>query len=366
MALWLGIVSFYGVFAMWCPRFVHEKARVEDIICGTQLCPQTWLSRLVSHLYHRKGNECQAFVSYSAAFRYSRSFSKLAMIEAATTSQLISTHGHCFFRFVLSGDNHTASDSFEHIALNASSLPYAQMRRNVKLFKLLGHLIFHWTKRLVWIDAKIRHGTQDPVDFATQMPACASFVGLPFHPNAFEHRAPSFSAHALTLTSAKRNLTDSMQALQSQVDYYLREVDDHALSQALIDSAFFVRDLSDQGCRDFNARLGIAWYYQIECFSDRDQISFPFVLVASLKLVRHAPPFPANSTWWTDQTRPDMPLVRIAPPGSPTDSHTSLHWYYSHRLAVGKCLTCQRRIRKARLAAQRARTLPSARRRLET
>ena len=97
------------------------------------------------------------------------------------------------------------------IALDGALLPWREagsQRRNVKILKLLGPVLFPWTERLLWIDSKLRLGALDPravVDATTsKRGACAAFVGLPFHANAYgpafsTMAAPSFAAHAANL-----------------------------------------------------------------------------------------------------------------------------------------------------------------------
>eukprot|EP00959_Pyramimonas_sp_CCMP1952_P186519 3900374-Pyramimonas_sp.AAC.1 len=48
----------------------------------------------------------------------------------------------------------------------------------------------------------------------------------------------------------------------------------------MIDSAVIAWDMSSERCRDFNTKITCTWLGEIECFGDRDQISFPEVLRA--------------------------------------------------------------------------------------
>ena len=56
--------------------------------------------------------------------------------------------------------------------------------------------------------------------------------------------------------------------------------DDNYLSSALIDSYFIIRDMasSSKDCSMFDMRLSYAWLDEMNCFSDRDQISLPCAL----------------------------------------------------------------------------------------
>jgi hypothetical protein len=138
--------------------------------------------------------------------------------------------------------------------------------------KLLGHVLFPWAERLLWIDAKLRLGATDPLAYVRatteRRGACASFVGLPFHSNAYGPgaagmAAPSFAAHGETLLRSLRSrptLTDDVAALEAQLATYSAAADDAALSAALIDSALVARDLRSPRCRRFHAALGCAWF----------------------------------------------------------------------------------------------------------
>ena len=113
------------------------------------------------------------------------------------------------------------------------------------------------------------------------------FVGLPFHgssygPLASTLPAPSFELHAETIIAAiarRPGVTDSAEAVTAQARLYLdtRHGQDlrEELSLNLVDTAYFARDYTSPRCRALNARLACAWFKEIHCFSDRDQLSLP-------------------------------------------------------------------------------------------
>jgi hypothetical protein len=52
-----------------------------------------------------------------------------------------------------------------------------------------------------------------------------------------------------------------------------------SLDDAMVDSAFIVWDLRTQRCKEFVATISCTWMDEIHCYSDRDQISFPYVFI---------------------------------------------------------------------------------------
>merc|ERR1712129_134055 len=107
-------------------------------------------------------------------------------------------HNLCFFSFMISNGKTSESLRFRRtrdkseilIPIPRHSLPYLNDRRNVKIFKMLGYLIFPWAKRLIWRDAKFRmkkkmddylpnnyfKNFEDTID---ENNVCAVYVGLP-------------------------------------------------------------------------------------------------------------------------------------------------------------------------------------------
>ena len=136
--------------------------------------------------------ECRDFVAYSVSFHHQ--LSELAVPPASPLN-----HSNCFFSFVLMPtarkvNGTSAATPFDllpmhgrthRVAVDRSFLPSnnGSMRRNVKIFKLLGHRLFPWARALLWMDGKLRPGRQPPQTFYSQylLPtgACAAFMGLP-------------------------------------------------------------------------------------------------------------------------------------------------------------------------------------------
>ena len=155
---------------------------------------------------------------------------------------------------------------------------------------------------------------------------------------------------------SRPTLTDSTDALERQAAAYAASAPEAALSAALVDSAFVARDLRSKRCRDFHAALGCAWFDEIVCHSDRDQLSFPIAL-RRLGLTSRRP-WALDAVVEFERAGDDAPLAVIVPPGG--RKQPSFHWcappsppsfaaasfyglhprYYTHALAAGKCLAC--------------------------
>jgi hypothetical protein len=173
-------------------------------------------------------------------------------------------------------------------------LPYNNMRRNVKIFKLHGDLIFPFTKVVVWKDVKLR-GQRNAkyyssfLDTTSKDKACFAAVGLPVHNSSFGMAStaigyiPQYQDHCETVANcivARPNVTDSVHALLQQCQLYQQQAIPTSVSlhRALIDSAFIVWNQSSERCRAFNRQLASLWLAELQCHSDRDQISFPHVV----------------------------------------------------------------------------------------
>lgn len=104
---------------------------------------------------------------------------------------------------------------------------------------------------------------------------------------------------------------------------------------------YIARDLRTPRCRAFAAALGCAWFDEVVCWSDRDQLSFPY----ALQRLGLAASYPATAA--VDEVvfraASGRPAAIVLPPGRPPRAkRAALHWYYTHALAVGKCLPCVR------------------------
>ena len=284
--------------------------------------------------------------------------------------QLLQRHGPCFMTFVLEehvnqnmtrayNDNENSDTSDNQpkyyysndglqllIPIQRKDLPYTNMRRNTKIFKMIGpsYLFGNWVQRVVWQDAKliaynvpktilphnyfdyffnVIHMTSIPRNTNNDNHVCASFMGLPYHkntmgrhaerPNANAKQTVQFRHHcdAIVEASNKRpTVSDDLHSLQYQCSTYNKqatipppspasflswstettditsllpppETQYHAsaLDDALIDSALIVWDLRSERCQNFVATISCTWLDEIHCYSDRDQVSFPYVFL---------------------------------------------------------------------------------------
>ena len=299
--------------------YAEDRAGSDPGASLSMLAPATaaYLESVAAELRAASELRCGGLVAYSVQFGPRKPADQFRIGEAKlleraasrpllTAAQLRARHGECFFMFALAGDPAPArvgdgGDAlFTRVPLDRERLPFTggmeHMRRNVKVFKMLGAALFPWAHRLVWIDGKLRFGEEGPGYFFSEavakVGACAAFVGLPVHFNTFGHvrvrdirrgaAPPALATHTRTILEAlakRPNVTDDPELLRAQVCRYRRlSRAPQQLGANLIDSAIFARDLGSPRCARLNRRLGEAWLAAVQCGSDRDQVSFPFVL----------------------------------------------------------------------------------------
>ena len=99
----------------------------------------------------------------------------------------------------------------------------------------------------------------------------------------------SLRFHCLAIIKAAQErptVSDNIDLMTGQCEDYLTKYDpkNDIFPQAqMIDSAMIVYDMRSEECQEFNAKLGCSWLDEIHSKSDRDQVSFPYI-VRSLKL----------------------------------------------------------------------------------
>ena len=332
-----------------------------------------YLKAVASRLAALKADECKDFVHYGAVLGQG-SFAK-------HPRDITPRPTNCSFKLVLLGQfmddagedaavttalRWMPKDRMWLVPLNADRLPFTAQRRNVKVLTTLGHMLFPWTRRLLWFDGKLGHGRLGAQRFYTAASqyaarlgagadtACTVFVGLPKHQYGFgvygENGNFTLAAHAQTIldvgelrgarTATSRwrpTVTDSPDAIIAQMRTYGPGASNMLDVGWMADTAYFVRDMASERCRAFNAALGCAWMAELACFSDRDQLSFPWVLHRKLGLrPRTAPRTPPPDR------QPPVPRFRGFRTGNSTDRHgpwvllgdEAWHWYHSDRLAI--------------------------------
>jgi hypothetical protein len=257
-------------------------------------------------------------------------------------------------------------------------LPYRNPRRNVKLLKYMGQFMFRQTDYVVWQDAKFFRDdfvSKQPKDYHSVVSdACVTTMGLPVHKGTVGleniregilqngRYRPQYEHHCQAIIAAlidRPNVTDSASNLIRQCDAYLQHVylqegNTETMNQGLIDSAFIVWNQKTPQCRDFNSALRCTIMDQIQCHSDRDQVSIPFALYSMglsgmYSLHAHEEPQPADPLW--DPRIHDLDFVLSQDEnkrlGSPITTETSkdimvrvvrssCHWYFS---SLGDCRT---------------------------
>jgi hypothetical protein len=390
-------------------NFTYGISQTSNQTCG--LCGGTrfasYLSQLSKQIKSQKEFECTRLVVYGVAFgsTYINWLTgRRIQSNQSHVEMLLKKHNHCFLTFVLAESlnyskkdklllmplTQTSNDGLQILVpIHRSDLPYDSMRRNTKIFKMMGpSLLFSWAQRVFWQDAKLVGDASKPLpsDYfeyfhktIEKNHVCASFMGLPLHKNTMGTPASKnkklqtiqFAGHcaAIVEASVKRpTVSDGLETLQNQCSAYYQTVsgghpidqtttsrklnpchnfeiqhksyatsESLLLDKALIDSAFMVWDMRSPRCQKFVADISCTWLDEIHCYSDRDQVSFPFVFVkmglreidSSLYGVSSdnsdssgqvAPE--THHRVFAHYSTPSMPIVHI--------TKSSCHWYFQN------------------------------------
>ena len=285
--------------------------------CG--FCQNAYFQEVRDELALRYKQKCKGMVVYGVAFgeKYANWLNEPDMKYLETRTHDEAADGTCFFQFVRDVDiNLTMSaDGLQNlIRLRAENLPYQNMRRNAKLFKLNPHQLFPWAERIIWQDAKmldfgVHRDAVLPKNYTLQFEqtvqyfgTCASFMGFPRHSNTLgsnftKLRSVTYEAQCTTVLEASKGrptVSDNLDLLMAQCRMYGKEYRNTSSSSILdlsmIDSAFILYDMRTRECQQFISDLTCSWLDEIHCFSDRDQISFPkSLLVNDIELIRSFP-----------------------------------------------------------------------------
>jgi len=341
------------------------SSRTSQRTCG--ICNQNPLTHYIQKLSERmkkiKKETCSRIVVYSVAFG-KQFFDQYQFERPLVVKKALKLHHRCFFIFILSSDvkgKRISNDPDEFMTTSDDDLdvlvpvpitilPYQNMRRNTKIFKMLGYLIFPWAETIVWQDAKFRlkykYPTYRPNNyfqlFETTLErnsVCALYLGLPADIPTVGSKESSirhdgFQRHCNLLANSKRkDVSDSQKGILQQCSYYNEKLNNETqglatqmLSSGMVDSGFFLRDMRSERCRRFNAQLSCSWLDEIHCFSDRDQVSFPYVL-ASMGIHEnnaHVDPQLQNRIF-VDSNK--LPMVQVV--------KSSCHHYYEN--SIEKC-----------------------------
>jgi len=370
-------------------------------------------------------SRCTKLVVFGVAFGgdFVRDLDAPHVHAAVNATDLLERHGRCFFVLTTERDirNNIGivrkyNDGPEErstgdpvvmghnilIPLPENALPYRNPRRNVKLLKFTGqHVLFQRAETVVWQDAKFFRDDfvgKQPVDYGALVEddddyssSCVTAMGLPVHKvtvgdenirNGLEkdgRYTVRYEHHCQTIIAAlikRPNVTDSSQSLIRQCDAYLRHVyqqegSTDAMNQGLVDSAFIVWNHKTRACRDFSRSFRCTIIDQIQCHSDRDQVTIPFALYKMGVTGKYRPrkgdePTEVNEAWdprihdlefhLTDEkatsnnhhdgeeeaireSSKDPVMLRI--------TRSSCHWYFSR---LGNCRTDLTEAKKPTLA----------------
>ncbi|KAG7373743.1 DUF616 domain containing protein [Nitzschia inconspicua] len=223
------------------------------------------------------------------------------------SNRLLEAHGKCFFLFVSQEDMPQSQDRplleghFWFVPIPRSVFPYRNPRRNAKLLKYMGQLLFPDVPTVIWQDAKLvtDFKRQQATNYKTlirRSDTCVTTFGLPVHANTLGASNPAvlsgktrppdkFQAHCDTIVRAVRqrpNVTDSIDSVTQQclayVQHAAEEIAMESLHENLVDTAFIIWNQGSNECRNFGHQFRCSPLDQIHCHSDRDQIPFPFVV----------------------------------------------------------------------------------------
>ncbi|KAG7349222.1 hypothetical protein IV203_011819 [Nitzschia inconspicua] len=330
--------------------------------------------------------------------------------KLVNATDLLQKHGQCFFIFTSKediernkehltdqrarsghvNDTITTTNNFDNrddfelkfighnilIPIPDQALPYRNPRRNVKLLKYMGQYMFQEAKTIIWQDAKFFRDdfvSKQPRDYHSIVEnACVTTMGLPVHKGTVGleniregilingRYRPQYEHHCKAIITAlidRPNVTDSADNLIRQCDAYLQHVykqqgSTETMNQGLIDSAFIVWNQKTQACRDFNDALRCTIMDQIQCHSDRDQVSIPFAMYnMGLKGWYRLHPgeeLRAADPWWDPRIH-DLDFVStLDENGSVSEVlpqqkdvmirvvRSACHWYFSQ---LGDCRT---------------------------
>ncbi len=272
-------------------------------MCSRQDGFASYISDLVYHLKFALHPKCSDLIVYGVAFG-SKYVEKVKHPKLRGKEE---TYSECSLIFLLEIDYQkifarpgiSGQDYFTvFVPIAEKQLPYKSMRRNTKLFKMHGHLLFPWAKRILWRDAKLIgdwlpdwKGKTDYFRYFAEtvdkVDACAVVVTLPLHPhsvyNATTAEKVTFLKHCKAIEHAANNgrpdVSDDIKILAHQCQKYMDEsyfasCDVPSLDEGMIDSALIAWNMKSSRCRDFAAEFLCTWSDETQRHSDRDQLSF--------------------------------------------------------------------------------------------
>mmetsp|Transcript_38325 Transcript_38325/g.43225 ORF Transcript_38325/g.43225 Transcript_38325/m.43225 type:complete len:947 (-) Transcript_38325:236-3076(-) len=305
---------------------VHSKT--SSLSCGMKSNTSMFTSFFQGNLWKRKYEplmkRCKRLVVFGVAFggNFVKDLDAPHVRSLVNATDLLRRHGRCFFILTTEEDIRNNADIIEKynnierdfidpvtighnilIPIPRDVLPYHNPRRNVKLLKYMGQYMFQESETIIWQDAKFFRDdfvSKQPIDYEDliEKDSCVMAMGLPVHKITVgldnirkgiqkngRYRA-QYEHHCQTIIAAlieRPNVTDSSENLIRQCDSYLQHVyqqegNIETMNQGLIDSAFIVWNHRTQSCRDFSSAFRCTIMDQIQCHSDRDQVSIPFAM----------------------------------------------------------------------------------------
>ena len=305
---------------------VHSKTS-ENLSCGMKSeAPFSMFFR--GDLWKRKfeplTQKCKKLVVFGVAFggNFVKDLDAPHVQSLVNATDLLRRHDNCFFILTTEEDisnNAEIIDKYNSpdrnfidpvvighnilIPIPRDILPYHNPRRNVKLLKYMGQYMFQEAETVIWQDAKFFRDdfvSKQPMDYGdlVEQDSCVTAMGLPVHKITVGldnirrgikengRYTAQYEHHCQTIIAAlveRPNVTDSAENLIRQCDAYLQHVyqqegNIETMNQGLIDSAFIVWNHKTQACRDFTSAFRCTIMDQVQCHSDRDQVSIPFAM----------------------------------------------------------------------------------------
>jgi hypothetical protein len=313
------------------------SSKTSNVTCGlTSDSPTSsyFRDKLRDDTLQKLTKNCTELIVYGVAFGddFVQDMNRTITNNANFFDTHLQRHGRCFFMFTTTTsssssiheegwdsqgtittsiiDDNRNAESLGHywlISIPMGVLPYKNQRRNAKLLKYSGRLLFPNTDTIIWQDAKFfRRDMKSsiPIDYFNlikDVPACVTAVGLPEHVNTvgkikLNKDDHFYIEHCKTVKRAieyRPNVTDSARSILQQCQQYIHEVQSQMggdftfLDRTMVDTAFIIWNESTEQCNTFNAGFRCTMLDELHCHSDRDQISLPYVLYKQQQLQQH-------------------------------------------------------------------------------
>ena len=323
-------------------------------MCGLQPNINPFMDFLLSWNKLYQSDSCETII-YGAAFGRTHVKDIQSQHDLFRRKRFRHQYGPCFHILVLEQHvadlQHWPDKRIRVVGIPEWILPYQNHRRNVKLFKFLPQLLFPQATTIIWQDLKFFRSREQlhsqPTNYSAlyrhhNKDTCLTVTSLPLHPwTSGEHwrntTHPQLRHHCDTIVASlqrRPSVTDAPESIVQQCQYYLDTLGDSVLDPGMIDTAFIAWHFRQPQCVERMARLQCEILNQLHCYSDRDQIAFPYAIgqmqwtpsgppKSHLNPRKHAYPFVDTRE---SAHRIPSPIVHVV--------QSACHWYF-HR--IGDC-----------------------------